>query len=150
MSPLQVAVLKARYARPPEPAPEPMKIQIADPQAERIKRMEEVLRKAAIEHPLQISPTRAVKVIKERVAAKYGVRELDLLSTYRFVRLAWPRQIAMYLAKTKAKMSFPAIARAFGDRHHTTALYAFRKVSSRRAADPNLDAELSAIEATLV
>lgn len=136
MSPLQFAILKARYARPPEPVPEPMKIEIADPQADRIKRLEEVLRKAAIEHPLPPPPSPvkceypSVKSIIEAVAEEYGVLVTDILSHRRHVSVTFPRHVAMYLCKVLTICSFPEIGRKFGGRDHTTALAANRKIKA--------------------
>lgn len=56
---------------------------------------------------------------------------VDLLSERRTQVIVWPRQIAMYLAKTSTTRSLPAIGHAFGGRDHTTALHAVRKVQDR-------------------
>jgi chromosomal replication initiator protein len=39
------------------------------------------------------------------------------------------RQIAMYLFRTLTDFSYPAIAREFGGRDHTTVIHAYAKIS---------------------
>ena len=50
--------------------------------------------------------------------------------------MAWPRQIAMYLARELTDATLPAIGRAFGGRNHTTVLHAHRRIAERIASDP--------------
>ena len=57
----------------------------------------------------------------------------ELLSTARTARIAWPRQVAMYLARELTGESLPAIGRHFGGRDHTTVLHAWRRTGARIA-----------------
>jgi len=59
----------------------------------------------------------------------------ELLSPARTARIAWPRQVAMYLARELTGESLPAIGRQFGGRDHTTVLHAWRRTSARIADD---------------
>ena len=59
----------------------------------------------------------------------------ELLSSSRTARIAWPRQVAMYLARELTEDSLPAIGRHFGGRDHTTVLHAWRRTTERLAAD---------------
>ena len=54
----------------------------------------------------------------------------------RAAAVAWPRQVAMYLARELTEQTLPAIGRAFGGRNHTTVLHAYRRTAERMAADP--------------
>ncbi len=60
----------------------------------------------------------------------------ELCSQSRVSRIAWPRQVAMYLARELTEESLPAIGRHFGGRDHTTVLHACRRARSRIAEDP--------------
>ena len=51
-------------------------------------------------------------------------------------RLAWPRQVAMYLAREHTDESLPSIGRKFGGRGHTTVLHACRRTEQRLTSDP--------------
>jgi chromosomal replication initiator protein len=73
--------------------------------------------------------------IQAAVGAHFGLTSSELLSTTRSARIAWPRQIAMYLARELTGESLPAIGRHFGGRDHTTVLHACRRTGTRLAAD---------------
>jgi len=61
----------------------------------------------------------------------------ELLSSARSARVAWPRQVAMYLTREHTSHSLPAIGAAFGGRNHTTVLHACKRTLQRLAADPD-------------
>lgn len=73
--------------------------------------------------------------IRAAVCDHFGLDANELVSSSRAARIAWPRQLAMYLARELTGQSFPAIARDFGGRDHTTVLHACRRTSSRLAID---------------
>ena len=50
-------------------------------------------------------------------------------------RVAWPRQVAMYLARELTDESLPAIGRHFGRRDHTTVIHAVRRTEQKIVAD---------------
>ena len=77
-----------------------------------------------------------VTEIQERTAEAFGVSVDGLVSSSRAGRLAWPRQVAMYLARELTDQTLPAIGRAFGGRNHTTVLHAYRRTAQRMAGDP--------------
>jgi chromosomal replication initiator protein len=74
--------------------------------------------------------------IVDAVCEAFGVEREDLLSSSRAARLAWPRQLAMHLAREHTDKSLPAIGRHFGGRGHTTVMYALKRTSERLAQDP--------------
>jgi hypothetical protein len=76
--------------------------------------------------------------IKEAVAEYFHLPLEELTSDRRERRIAGPRQVAMYLARELSGSSLPVIGRAFGARHHTTALRAISKVSKQLARDASL------------
>ena len=82
------------------------------------------------------SATTTVAEIQERTAEAFGISVGALVSTSRAGAVAWPRQIAMYLARELTTQSLPAIGRAFGGRNHTTVLHACRRTAERMASDP--------------
>ncbi len=66
----------------------------------------------------------------------FGVTREELLSTTREARIAWPRQVAMYVAREEIGASYPAIAALFGGRNHTTVLHACRRAAERVKVEP--------------
>jgi chromosomal replication initiator protein len=77
-----------------------------------------------------------VETIQELTAEAFGLTRDELLSPSRAARLAWPRQVAMYLAREHTAETLPAIGRSFGGRNHTTVLHAYRRTAARLATDP--------------
>jgi chromosomal replication initiator protein len=77
----------------------------------------------------------SIERIQAAACEHFGVSPQELLSTARTARLAWARQVAMYLSRELTSESLPAIGRQFGGRDHTTVLHAWRRTSSRIASD---------------
>ncbi len=86
---------------------------------------------------------RSVSEIQAAVGEHFGLSPEELLSTARTARIAWPRQVAMYLARELTGESLPAIGRHFGGRDHTTVLHAWRRTGARILTD---DASREAVE----
>ena len=64
-----------------------------------------------------------------------------------FFQIAFPRQIAMYLAKELTNSSLPEIGKKFGGKHHTTVIHSIRKVEKLRADDPEFNKEINSLVA---
>jgi chromosomal replication initiator protein len=73
--------------------------------------------------------------IQRATCEYFGLSSEELLSASRARRVAWPRQLAMYLAREFTRESLPAIGRQFGGRDHTTVLHAWRRTSARLVID---------------
>jgi len=73
--------------------------------------------------------------IQRRVAEHFDVRLADMTSKRRPANIAFPRQIAMYLARELTKISLSEIGDAFGGRDHGTVLHAHRLVKERVLKD---------------
>ncbi len=86
---------------------------------------------------------RSIAEIQAAACKHFGLSSEELLSSARTARIAWPRQVAMYLARELTSESLPSIGRHFGGRDHTTVLYAWRRTTARIAAD---DASRKAVE----
>ena len=67
--------------------------------------------------------------IKETVCKYFSVNKEDLEGNKRSNEIAFPRQIAMYLCREVANMSFPKIGEDFGNRDHSTVMHAYRKIA---------------------
>ncbi len=86
---------------------------------------------------------RTILEIQAAACEQFGLSSAELLSSARSARIAWPRQVAMYLARELTNESLPAIGRHFGGRDHTTVLHAWRRTSARIATD---DSSREAVE----
>jgi chromosomal replication initiator protein len=78
---------------------------------------------------------RTVREIQESTCEAFGISLDDLVSQSRAGRLAWPRQVAMYLARELTDQTLPAIGREFGNRGHTTVMHACKRTAERIATD---------------
>lgn len=72
--------------------------------------------------------------VMDEVAARYGIRREDILSTRRNRDVAVPRQLAIYLTRELAQLSTTRIGEAFG-RDHSTIMHACRKTADSIASD---------------
>ena len=66
--------------------------------------------------------------IKETVAKYFSINKDDLSGNKRSNDIAFPRQIAMFLCRDVANMSYPQIGVDFGGRDHSTVMHACRKI----------------------
>ena len=67
--------------------------------------------------------------IQETVAKYFSIDKKELAGEKRSNDIAFPRQIAMYLCREVANMSFPQIGIDFGKRDHSTVMHAYKKIS---------------------
>ncbi len=92
--------------------------------------------------PSSISPRELIRVVSEY----YDVQIDDLVGKSREKRVAFPRQIIMYLLRQELKSSYPAIGAELGGRDHTTAIHAYEKIKHEVVDDEKLKADLQAIK----
>ena len=91
----------------------------------------------------------SIENIQKTVADFYRVKVTDLLSKKRTRVIARPRQIAMCLARELTQLSLPEIGAAFGDRDHTTVMYACKTIESLRNTDAVLNSDFVLLNQTL-
>jgi chromosomal replication initiator protein len=94
-------------------------------------------------------PRPTIERVQELTAEAFGITAEELVSTARAVRVAWPRQVAMYLARQHTGSTLPAIGQRFGGRNHTTVLHACRRTAERLAGDPEARAIIERLAARL-
>ena len=90
-----------------------------------------------------------IEQIQRRVAEHYDVRLADMTSKRRPANIAFPRQIAMYLARELTKASLNEIGDAFGGRDHGTVLHACKLVKRRMQEQDNIRQTISFIDSAL-
>ncbi|MDT3329416.1 chromosomal replication initiator protein DnaA [Microbacterium sp. KSW-18] len=72
-----------------------------------------------------ISPTDIISA----TAQYFRLTVDDLYGSSRSQSVATARQIAMYLCRERTSLSLPKIGQLFGNRDHTTVMYAYKKIS---------------------
>jgi len=87
--------------------------------------------------------------VQKVVADFFKLKMSDLTSKNNSRAIAEPRQIAMYLCKKHTSFSLPKIGKEFGDKHHTTVLYAIEKVERKKESDPDFRSVLSRLNALI-
>ncbi len=92
---------------------------------------------------------RSLDEIQAAACEHFGVSSHELLSSSRAPRVAWPRQVAMYLARELTSESLPAIGRHFAGRNHTTVLHAWRRTTARMADDEGARQAVEQLRLTL-
>ena len=83
------------------------------------------------------------------VAGYFDVHIEDLLGKSRQKRLAFPRQIVMYLMREEMRASYPSIGTELGGRDHTTAMHAYDKITNCLVEDEKLQHDIELIKQKL-
>lgn len=85
----------------------------------------------------QLAPSKKVSVesILKSVSLIFEVKISDLKSDSRSKGVAFPRQVAMYLAKELINESLIKLSAAFGGKTHSTLLHAWKKISGQVEQD---------------
>jgi chromosomal replication initiator protein len=83
--------------------------------------------------PSSAAPT--VADIQTATAESLGVPLESLIAQDRRPKVAFARQVAMYLARELTDESLPAIGRGFGGRNHSTVMHAHRRIAASLASD---------------
>jgi chromosomal replication initiator protein len=92
---------------------------------------EEALRGVAVTRHTQVSTEDVFETITEH----FSITARDLTGKSRTQAVSQPRQIAMYLLREHTELSLEDIGRVFGNRDHTTVLYAVTKIRDRKQSD---------------
>jgi chromosomal replication initiator protein len=77
-------------------------------------------------HGPQITPERILQLTSD----KFGFPVDEIMGKSRRRPLVTARQVAMYVMREVTDLSYPAIAREFGGRDHTTVIHAVEKISA--------------------
>ncbi|HEY2882846.1 MAG TPA: DnaA/Hda family protein, partial [Pirellulales bacterium] len=97
----------------------------------------------------QASNRPSLKQIAGVVAKFYGVPVTALSSQSRRRQVALARAVAIYLGRTLAAASLPALGKNFGGRDHTTALHSVRTIKQKLLADAELRGAIGTLQTLL-
>ncbi len=90
--------------------------------------------------PIKVEVDTIIQVVSDH----YKLAISDILGKKRNKEIVTPRQVAMYLAREMAQMSYPDIGRAFG-RDYTTVIHSYEKIKSEIKKDSTLKNSISEI-----
>ncbi len=93
--------------------------------------------------------TVTIESIQKIVAEHFKVRVTDLKSKKRQRIFSVPRQIAMFLSRSRTQSSFPEIGSEFGGKDHTTVMHAVKKIEKMRSKDLDVRTQIESIERKL-
>jgi chromosomal replication initiator protein len=83
--------------------------------------------------------------IQRAVAEFFGIRVEEMKAKRRTKGVAFPRQVAMYLARELTDASLPRIGEEFGGRDHTTVMHACDRVKTAVIQDTHLAAGIKSL-----
>jgi len=88
----------------------------------------------------------SIRQLIELVCDFYDLTIDEIMSKSREKRLAFPRQIIMYLLREELRCSYPTIGAELGGRDHTTAMHAYDKISRVIEEDEKTRQEINLIK----
>jgi len=91
----------------------------------------------------------SIENIQRAVCQEFGLTLPQLKAKNNSRRVAYPRQVATYLARELTTASLPQIGREFGGKHHTTVLHSINKISELRQSDRDLNRLLNKLRDSL-
>ena len=107
-----------------------------------LKMVEQIINET-INQPLKnVSPDAIIK----SVADYFQLLVVDLTNKGRKKEIIEPRQIAVYLLRELLDLSYPCIGEKLGKRDHTTAIYAYTKISKELTKNQALNQKILAIK----
>jgi chromosomal replication initiator protein len=84
-----------------------------------------------------------VEKIQKIVCHEFKIKLSQLKSKNNSPKVAFPRQIAMYLSKELTKSSLPEIGKKFGGKHHTTVIHSIKKIEKMRKQNPEFNRDIN-------
>jgi chromosomal replication initiator protein len=91
----------------------------------------------------------SIEVIQRVTADYFSLSFNDLKGKKRTKNIAFPRQLAMYIAREITEFSTTELGLEFGGRDHTTVMHACQKIEERIRSDPTLDSVIKTLIRTI-
>lgn len=111
-----------------------------------LEMVREVLRDSLPTEEKRIS----IETIQRFVAERYHCKFSDMRSKRRTKQVAFPRQIAMFLARELTTHSLSEIGAFFGGKDHTTIIHACDKIEEMTANDSSFLSEIDSLKRALL
>jgi chromosomal replication initiator protein len=107
-----------------------------------LKAVEDIVNETIQQPTKNINPNQVIKA----VADYFQISPNDLAGRCRQKSIVEPRQITMYLLRDILGLSYPDIGQKLGKRDHTTAIYAYSKLSEEINKNQDLNQKVIAIK----
>lgn len=95
---------------------------------------QEVLKEIVVDSRAEVNVERVQRV----VAGYFGVGNNDMRVKKRTKKIAYPRQVAMFLSREMTKLSLVEIGGLFGGRDHSTVIHACDKIEEDMKKNPHI------------
>lgn len=95
--------------------------------------------------PAHIISKNKIDLLQKIICEKYSISIEDIKGNKRNNEIAYPRQIAMYIARNYIKESLPKIGSDFGGKDHTTVMYSVKKIEEEVKTNSSLAEEIEKI-----
>jgi chromosomal replication initiator protein len=160
----RIAILKKKSELEEISLPESVALYIADKVHSNIRELEGYLRRVIAYsslkgEPIDLDLTKealktlldssmtivTVEKIQKSISHEFKIKISQLKSKNNSPKIAFPRQIAMYLSKQLTNTSLPEIGKKFGGKHHTTVLHSIRKIDKLRTKDTEFDKKINTL-----
>ena len=86
-----------------------------------------------------------VKDIQSIISKYFNISINDLISDKKKLIYSYPRHIAMYISRKYTDLTFKEIGYLFGNRDHSTVLYAIRKIEKIKSRKKNIKNDINNI-----
>ena len=93
--------------------------------------------------------TTSVNQVIKAISDFYNIDNKYIFKKTRKKEVVRPRQIAMYILREDLNSSYPFIGQKFGQKDHTTVMYAYKKISGELEKDTKLSDEIKSIRGLL-
>jgi chromosomal replication initiator protein len=88
----------------------------------------------------------SVEIIQKAVTDFYKLSSTDIKGKRKTQKIAYPRQIAMFLCHEMTDYSTTEIGEEFGGRDHTTVMYSLEKIRNLIISNPVLDSTIESLK----
>ncbi len=160
----RIAILKKKSELEDISLPESVALYIADKVHSNIRELEGYLRRVLAYsslkgEPIDLDLTKealktlldsssavvTVEKIQKAISHEFKIKISQLKSKNNSPKVAFPRQLAMYLSKQMTKTSLPEIGKKFGGKHHTTVLHSIKKIEKMRSKNAEFDKKINTL-----
>jgi chromosomal replication initiator protein len=88
----------------------------------------------------------SVDDIQKLTTGYFNISLSDLLSNKKTRKFSYPRQMAMYLTRKLTDLSFKEIGKAFGNKDHSTVIYAVKRIEKDKNVHKSVSEDIDRIQ----